>query len=42
MSGHNLFEITNMRGDFDPEIIGKVGEYYPLQRSWMFGLQISL
>ena len=42
VSGHNLFEITNMRGDFDPEIIGKVGEYYPLQRSWMFGLQISL
>lgn len=47
ISGQNLFEITNMRGDFDPEIIGKdndgkVGEYYPLQRSILFGLQLSL
>lgn len=41
-SGQNLFEITNMRGNFDPEIIGKVGEYYPLQRSILFGLQLSL
>lgn len=41
-SGQNLFEITNMRGDFDPEIIGNVGEYYPLQRSILFGLQLSL
>lgn len=41
-SGQNLFEITNMRGNFDPEIIGNVGEYYPLQRSILFGLQLSL
>lgn len=31
-----------MRGNFDPEIIGNVGEYYPLQRSILFGLQLSL
>ena len=53
-SGQNLFEITNMRGNFDPELIGnvddekskdnvgKVGEFYPLQRSILFGLQLSL
>lgn len=52
-SGQNLFEFTNMRGDFDPELIGnvdkenssdvgKVGEFYPLQRSILFGLQLSL
>lgn len=41
-SGQNLGEITKIRGNFDPEIIGNVGEYYPLQRSLMFGLQISL
>lgn len=43
-----------MRGNFDPELIGnvddknsssevgKVGEFYPLQRSMLFGLQLSL
>lgn len=53
-SGQNLFEITNMRGNFDPELIGNVddeksssnvgnvGEFYPLQRSILFGLQLSL
>lgn len=41
-SGQNLGEIANIRGNFDPEIIGNVGEYYPLQRSIMFGLQITL
>ena len=41
-SGQNLCEITNIKGGFDPEIIGNVGEYYPLQRSILFGLQITL
>ncbi len=41
-SGQNLFEVTGLRGDFDPEIIGNVGQYYPLQRSLLFGLQLSL
>jgi TonB-linked SusC/RagA family outer membrane protein len=41
-SGQNLGEITKIRGNFDPEIIGNVGEYYPLQRSILFGLQLTL
>ena len=41
-SGQNLCEITNIKGGFDPEIIGNVGEYYPLQRSILLGLQITL
>lgn len=41
-SGYNLFEITKVRGNFDPEIAGNVGQYYPLQRSFMFGLQVTL
>jgi TonB-linked SusC/RagA family outer membrane protein len=41
-SGQNLGEITRNRGNFDPEIIGNVGEYYPLQRSVMFGILITL
>lgn len=41
-SGQNLCEITGIKGNFDPEIIGKVGEYYPLQRSLLFGMQVSL
>ncbi len=40
-SGQNLGEITNIKGKFDPEIIGNVGEYYPLQRSLLFGLQVT-
>lgn len=31
-----------MRGDFDPEIIGTIGQHYPLQRSMLFGLQLTL
>ena len=42
VSGQNVFEITNMRGDFDPEIIGTIGQHYPLQRSMLFGLQLTL
>ncbi len=41
-SGQNLFEITNIKGNFDPEVIGAVGQYYPLQRSILFGIQLSL
>jgi TonB-linked SusC/RagA family outer membrane protein len=41
-AGQNLCEITKIRGNFDPEIIGNVGEYYPLQRSVLFGIQITL
>lgn len=40
-SGQNLCEITGLKGGFDPEIIGNVGEFYPLQRSTMLGLQVS-
>lgn len=42
LSGQNLCEISGIRGGFDPEVIGKVGEYYPLQRSILFGLQVTL
>ena len=41
-SGYNIWETSKLRGNFDPEIIGTVGEYYPLQRSFMTGIQIIL
>jgi len=41
-SAYNLWEASHIRGNFDPEEIGLVGEYYPLQRSVMCGLQIDL
>lgn len=44
VTGHNLWEHTKLKGNFDPEVTGSgdVGVFYPLQRVVSFGIQISL
>ena len=48
-SGENLWEIKALRGNFDPEVIqseegnaGRFGQFYPLQRTLSFGIQLDL
>lgn len=48
-SGENLWEINRLRGNFDPEVIrseegqeGNFGQFYPLQRTLSFGIQIVI
>lgn len=42
-SGQNLAEISAAYiKHFDPEVTGSMGQYYPLQRTISFGLQLSL
>jgi hypothetical protein len=42
-SGQNLWELTGLKGNFDPEITtGDMGVFYPLQRAISFGVQLSL
>ena len=42
-SGQNLWELTGLKGNFDPEITtGAMGVFYPLQRAISFGVQLSL
>lgn len=47
-SGENLAEWSGLRGNFDPEVVlseegqaGTFGQFYPLQRTLSFGLQLS-
>jgi TonB-linked SusC/RagA family outer membrane protein len=41
-SGYNLWEYAKLRGNFDPEQVGNVGEHYPMQRSILFGIEVTL
>ncbi len=41
-SGYNLWEYSVLRGSYDPEQIGRVGEHYPMQRSILFGIEVTL
>ena len=46
-SGYNLWEATGIRGEFDPEALGGLGGHgmgviYPLQRTVMMGVQVTL
>lgn len=47
-SGENIVEWSGLRGNFDPEVVlseegqeGRFGQFYPLQRTLSFGLQLS-
>ncbi|PWJ57896.1 TonB-linked SusC/RagA family outer membrane protein [Dyadobacter jejuensis] len=42
-SGQNLWEFTQLKGNFDPEVIGNggLGIFYPLQRVVSFGIQLT-
>lgn len=47
VSGENLFTITNFTEAGDPELIGagydggKIGETYPLSKTFSFGLSVT-
>jgi TonB-linked SusC/RagA family outer membrane protein len=40
VSGENLFEVSHIKGNIDPE--GLAGNIYPFQRTYSFGLNIGL
>lgn len=40
-SGDNMFEISKLHKDFDPELTSADGYIYPLLRSYSFGLNIT-
>lgn len=40
-SGENLFEITHLKANLDPEALGSSSKVYPLQRSFSFGFNFN-
>ena len=42
ISGYNLWEYKWLRGNFDPEQVGNLGQHYPMQRSVLFGIDVTL
>lgn len=41
ISGQNLFTMTNAWSGFDPEINSQTAEFYPLMRTYTFGLNVN-
>lgn len=45
-SSENLWEASKLRGSFDPEVVSNgdsnFGQFYPLQRTFSFGVQVGL
>jgi len=41
-SGYNVWEYAVLRGKYDPEQIDNVGQHYPMQRSVLFGIEVTL
>lgn len=40
-SGENLFEITHLKANLDPEALDSSSKVYPLQRSYSFGVNLT-
>lgn len=40
-SGENLFEISHLKANLDPEVLGSSSLVYPLQRSYSFGVNLT-
>lgn len=40
-SGENLFEISHLKANLDPEALGSSSKVYPLQRSYSFGVNLT-
>lgn len=40
-SGENLFEISHLKANLDPEALSDGGRVYPLQRSYSFGVNLT-
>ncbi len=41
LAGYNLWEYTPLRGNFDPEQVENLGQHYPMQRSYLFGIEVT-
>jgi hypothetical protein len=41
LAGYNLWEYASLRGNFDPEQVENLGQHYPMQRSYLFGIEVT-
>lgn len=40
-SGENLFDLSGIKANLDPEALTQNGTVYPIQRSYSFGLNLN-